>query len=406
MERYFSSQGRAFLGSAIDLKMDNVKTTHEKPIYLSVGEPNPSYVPKEMLAFLAKNIVLNQPHALQYEHALGNVKLRTFLVHHYRHQFPSLSLDNCIIASGSTQSLDMACKLFLDKGDICLVEDPTYSNIFATLNGYEADVVGVPVDEDGIRVDMVEAMLREFRTQGKTIKMLVTVPNAQNPSGVTLSLERRKRLFALAKTYDFLIVEDDPYAHLMYEESALPPISSFDETRENTVYLNSFSKMITPGLRVSWIFAHPKVIEKFAQIKQCIDSGSNSLTQELVASFCEKGELGAHLSLLQKTYKTNRDVMVTSLQKAFGEERGLSWNVPKGGMFVWVSFPEAIDVLTLLTHAADAGVVFLPGDAFSVSGRTSHCARLCFGYSDASEIMEGVKRLSFAYKKMKAINPS
>lgn len=395
MNHLFSKLGNTYKKSPIELKMKNLES-NKKPIFLSIGEPNPYNIPNEILQDTISDILTTGHPSTRYGSAEGDESLRSYVLSRFQKWNEMLSLENILITSGSTQGLDLICRLFINHGDYCMIESPTYSNIFSTMRNYGANLVEVETDENGLCPEKVEGILKKMKEEGKQIKLLCLIPNAQNPSGVTLSKERREAFYHLAEQYDFLIVEDDPYSELMFDGEKLPPLFSYDKEWKRVIYLNSFSKIITPGLRVAWMFAHPTIIEKIILMKQTSDSSSNPFTQALVSAYCQKGLLEPHIEYLVKDYKERKEEMMDALQYYFGEDESISWTNPKGGMFVWMSLPPTMKAGELLQHAKKEGVVFVPGHAFSTTGENEHYIRLCFAYCEKDEIREGIARLSYA----------
>ena len=396
MYQKFSKMGQNYQGSPIDLNTEGLLPKSISPIFLSIGEPQPQNIPSFKLQQLAQDILLHQPVTFKYGSSAGNEQLREYLMGIHQSLMPKITLENILITSGSTQGMDLLCKLLINPGDICIVESPSYSNTFNTMKNYGADVIELPIDNEGLNPILLEETLELLTRQGKSVKCICVIPNAQNPSGVTLSTSRRVQLVELAKQYDFLLIEDDPYEGLTFSETKERPMIANDEFFEHVIYLNSFSKIIAPGLRVGWMVAHKEIISKLSMMKQSTDCCSNPITQNLVASFCQKGWLEPHVQQVRHTYYENKEVMMQSLQQYFGHESWATWTNPKGGMFVWMSLPPELRDVDVLAHAQHQGVVFVPGHVFSPSFKYHHHIRLCFGYCQKHEIQEGIRRLRLA----------
>lgn len=393
MYQKFSKVGQNYQGSPIDLNTEGILPKDLSPIFLSIGEPHPSNIPSTKLQQLSQDILLHQPTTYKYGDSLGNEQLREYLLSVHQSQMHALTLDNVMITSGSTQGMDLLCKLFINPGDICIVESPSYSNTFNTMKNYGGELIELPIDEDGLDPALVEQTLEELTRLGKTVKCLCLIPNAQNPSGVTLSGNRRIQMVELAKKYDFIILEDDPYEALTFSEDKENPLMAYDQSLEHVVYLSSFSKIIAPGLRVGWVVGHRDIIRKLSLMKQSTDCCSNPITQNIVSQFCQRGWLEPHINQVRQTYFHNKEIMMESLQKHFGHESWATWTNPKGGMFVWMSLPQDITDVTLLKHSQQLGVVFVPGHVFSPTFQYNRHIRLCFGYCQPEEIREGIQRL-------------
>ncbi|PGK52311.1 hypothetical protein CN918_31460 [Priestia megaterium] len=393
MYQKFSKMGQNYQGSPIDLNTEGLLPKNLSPIFLSIGEPHPHNIPSAKLQLLSQDILLHQPVTFKYGNSAGNEVLREYLLNIHKPLIPNLTLENILITSGSTQGMDLLCKLLINPGDVCIVESPSYSNTFNTMKNYGADVVELPIDSDGLNPELLEETLIELKRQGRSVKCVCIIPNAQNPSGVTLSGPRRIEIVELAKRYDFLIIEDDPYESLTFSNDKEKPMIANDENLEYVMYLNSFSKIIAPGLRVGWMVAHREIIHKLSMMKQSTDCCSNPITQNMVASFCQKGWLEPHVEQVRRTYYQNKEVMMNSLRETFGHESWATWTNPKGGMFVWMSLPPELRDVDVLLHAQQQGVVFVPGHVFSPSFKYHHHIRLCFGYCQKHEIQEGIRRL-------------
>jgi 2-aminoadipate transaminase len=301
---------------------------------------------------------------------------------------------NILITSGSQQALDLLAKLLIDPGDRILVEAPTYLGALQAFNVFGAAYVTVPVDEDGLRLELVEDALRSGP------KFMYILPTFQNPAGVTLSRERREKLVRLAEKYGVPIVEDDAYGKLRYEGEDLPSLMALDCAKRpehgNVIYLSTFSKTLAPGLRIGWIVAPPDVIAKLVQIKQGADLQTSTFNQRLVYEVAQDGFLDAYALTIREVYRQRRDAMLNALQEMFPPEVG--WTHPGGGLFLWVTLPPGSDSRQLLELALGEGVAFVPGDCFyagdSDLGRRQ--MRLNFSYVDPDRIREGIRRLSAA----------
>jgi 2-aminoadipate transaminase len=332
--------------------------------------------------------------ALQYSPTEGYQPLREWLAAGMTRQGVPVRAANILITSGSQQALDLLAKLLIDPGDRILVEAPTYLGALQAFNVFGAAYVTVPVDEDGLRLELVEDALRSGP------KFMYILPTFQNPAGVTLSRERREKLVRLAEKYGVPIVEDDAYGKLRYEGEDLPSLMALDCAKRpehgNVIYLSTFSKTLAPGLRIGWIVAPPDVIAKLVQIKQGADLQTSTFNQRLVYEVAQDGFLDAYALTIREVYRQRRDAMLNALQEMFPPEVG--WTHPGGGLFLWVTLPPGSDSRQLLELALGEGVAFVPGDCFyagdSDLGRRQ--MRLNFSYVDPDRIREGIRRLSAA----------
>ncbi|HKJ39208.1 MAG TPA: PLP-dependent aminotransferase family protein [Anaerolineales bacterium] len=366
------------------------------------GLPAPKVFPlKEFQS--ACNIVLENdgPQALQYSTTEGYLPLREMIARHTARYSVKVSADNIMITSGSQQALDFIGRLFLNRGDYIVVESPTYLGALQAWNAYGAQYIPVRSDENGMVVDELEAALRIGP------KFIYVLPNFQNPSGSTLSLERRKQLIELADKYGVPIVEDDPYGQLRYEGEHIPSVVSLDSDFRgengghysgNVIYLSTFSKLLAPGLRLAWVIAPPEVIRKLVMTKQAADLHTSSFNQFVAHEVAKGGFLDEHVKVIRATYKERRDVMIEMMEEMF--PAGVTWTKPKGGMFLWGILPEGMDAADVLKRAIEKKVAFVPGAAFHPTGGGENTMRLNFSYSDPDTIREGITRLGTTLKEV------
>jgi 2-aminoadipate transaminase len=309
--------------------------------------------------------------------------------------------DNILITSGSQQALDFIGRLFLNRGDYIVVESPTYLGALQAWNAYGAQYIPVRADEDGMIVDELEAALRIGP------KFIYVLPNFQNPSGSTLSLERRLKLIDLADRYGVPIVEDDPYGQLRYEGEHIPSIVTLDSEYRgpngghysgNVIYLSTFSKLLAPGLRLAWVIAPPEVIRKLVMAKQAADLHTSSFNQYVAYEVAKGGFLDEHVKKIRSIYKERRDVMFEMMEEMF--PAGVTWSKPHGGMFLWGVLPEGMDAADVLKRAIEKKVAFVPGESFHPRGGGQNTMRINFSYSSPETIREGVTRLGITLKEL------
>ena len=287
----------------------------------------------------------------------------------------------------------------LDPGDVVLVELPSYIGALAAFRNHQAELVGVRQDNTGIDLEYLQATIRQLTRSGRRIKLIYVIPNFQNPSGITLSLEKRKALAELACSHKLLIVEDDPYGELFFDHklaNQLLPVKAFDE--EGVVlYLSTFSKILSPGLRAGWMIAPERVIEQIDMVKQAADLCGSMLDQRIVAECWRKGVIQGHLPLIRKFYRKKCQVMLSSLKTSMPQ--GVHWMVPAGGLFVWLTLPDSLDSEKLLRVAFDEEkVIFVIGSPFYVNGEGQHTLRLAFSKENEDNIRTGVLKLSNVFK--------
>jgi 2-aminoadipate transaminase len=297
--------------------------------------------------------------------------------------------DEVLVTTGGQQVIDLACKTLLDPGDIVITEAPTYPGAVPTFCAYQADVVQVTMDRDGMRTDELEQTLTRLEAAGRRPKFIYTVPNFHNPAGVTLSLERRHELVRIAAERELLILEDNPYGLLRYEGDPLPTLHSLDD--EFVIYASTFSKILSPGVRLGWTVAPAPVLAKMNIGKQASDLCSSSISQYFVGAYFDSGPWEDYVRSLIGIYRLRRDVMLDALAEHFPREA--SWTHPQGGLFIWVTLPDYIDTTDLLARALQEQVAFVPGRAAYVDGRGGSSMRLNFSGVDEDSIREGVRRI-------------
>ena len=393
-EQRFAARTRHMYGSAI---RDLLKVTEEpEVISFAGGLPAPEVFPVEEVAAVTQQVLQHQgAQALQYGATEGYGPLRELIAQQMTEEvdFP-VSTENVLITSGSQQALDLIGKILVDPGDTVLVESPTYLAALQAWHAYEASYREVAFDEQGIQIEAVEAALAEEP------KFLYTVPTFQNPSGVTLSLERRQRLVEVARRSGLPLVEDDPYRELRFEGEHLPRLFELDGRQRaaassyagDVIYINTFSKVLAPGLRVGWMVAAADLIHKLVLAKQGVDLHTAMLNQMLAYELAQSGVIKRHLPVIIQAYRERRNAMLAALAEHFPE--GVHWTHPQGGMFLWVTLPPGIDTGEVLRAAIEQKVAFVPGTSFHPAGGSSHTMRLNFSNSRPEVIAEGIARLS------------
>jgi 2-aminoadipate transaminase len=309
-------------------------------------------------------------------------------------------IDEMIVTTGSQQALDLCARVFINPGDVVLVELPTYTGAITAFHNVQASLVGVNQGADGIDLADLDRVLARERGAGRRIAFLYLVPNFQNPTGLLISLEKRRHLLEWAARHDVLIVEDDPYGALHFDDAATAadtrPIKA-DDREGRIVYMSSFSKTLAPGFRVAWIAAPPVIAAKLEVAKQAADLCTGALDQRIVYEMWRRGSLAARLPMLRGYYQAKRRTMEQALRREFGDR--VSWPEPKGGFFLWASFGRDVDTDALLDRAVAHSVVYVAGSAFFVDGRHSEYARLSFSAASHERIDEGIRRLAAAVRE-------
>ena len=360
-------------------------------ISLAGGMPDPITFPAKDLKEICTDILnKNSGRALQYSSTDGLLQLREYLLQWLRLVKKGFKTENITISSGSQQGLDLVSKALVDPGDVVIVELPSYLAALNAFRSYGAEVIGIPMDENGMQMDSLESTLQEITNEGKKIKFIYTISNFQNPAGVTMSLPRRKEILEIASKYNLFILEDNPYDKLRFEGEPLPPIQSFDQ-EGRVINLGTFSKILCPGLRLAWISGNKEIIEKIVILKQATDLCTPILNQMIGYEYCAKEYIDKNIDSNISVYREKRDVMLESLEKHFPE--GAVWNKPAGGFFVFITLPENIDSDEMLYEAIEEKVAYVSGSSFFATGKGKNTMRLSFCYPSIEDIREGVKRL-------------
>lgn len=334
------------------------------------------------------------PQSLQYSTTEGYLPLREMIARHTARYGIHITPENILITSGSQQALDLIGKVFINPGDRILVEEPTYLGALQAWNAYGAEYVSVPVDEYGMITDALENALRTGP------KFIYVLPNFQNPTGVTLALERRKRLIEIADRYGIPIIEDDPYGQLRYEGQHLPSVVALDNQfrengqlpyRGNVIYLSTFSKTLAPGLRLAWAIAPQEVIRKLVQAKQGADLHTSTFTQMVAYEVSHGGFLDRHIWMIRRIYGERRNLMLDAMTEFFPQQ--VKWTRPEGGLFLWATLPDGLNSAQVLKAAIEQKVAFVPGAPFYACGGGETTMRLNFSNASPEKILSGIERL-------------
>jgi 2-aminoadipate transaminase len=364
------------------------------------GMPAPEVFPVEQFAEGAELLRTKADLLLQYGTTEGYNPLREFLAKWTAPRMGrEVSLDEILLTTGSQQALDLFGWSMIDPGDVVIMEDPTYMAAINTFSNHGAEFASVRVDGEGMIVSDLPALIESLQKQGKKIKFIYTIVNFQNPAGSTMSLPRRKELAAISTRYGLTIFEDDPYGYVRFDGEHLPSIFSFDESG-NTIYAGSFSKILSPGVRIGWLSGAAEIIRQMTIFKQTTDLCSSPITQVLTHEYCRKGYLDSHLPNIVTNYRTKRDAMEESFKKHL-TPFGVTWVKPEGGFFFWLD-TGAIDSNDLARRALEKKVAILPGAPFCIDPEAGiHASRVNYTYSQPDVIEEGVARLAQAIEEMK-----
>jgi 2-aminoadipate transaminase len=403
-EALFAQRTRGMRSSA----MRDMMSLTERPevISLAGGLPETRTFPPELYAKLMSRVAAESTaRALQYGPTEGMECTVECIVEVMMQEGTHVDPDEVLVTTGGQQVIDLMCKAFIDPGDTIVAEAPTYPGAVPTFDAYQAEVVQIEVDAQGMPIDELEATLDRLDSEGRPPKFVYTIPNFQNPGGVTMSLPRRHRLVEVAREREIMVLEDNPYGMLRYEGEPLPTLHSLDAkaagrggASDFVVYLGTFSKILSPGVRLGWAVAPRPVMEKLNLCKQGADLCSSPVTQLFVAAYfaertaADKPTWVAQLNSLNELYRTRRDTMLDALAEHFGE--AATWTRPQGGLFIWATLPDYIDTTDLLARALESeAVAFVPGRSAYLDGRGGSSMRLNFAGVREEEIREGIRRI-------------
>lgn len=357
-------------------------------IGLSGGSPDISSLPLDEVAECAKRVVTeNGLKSLQYGGSDGRIETRTMVAGMLAEDDIHVDPDEIIITGGSQQALDFMGRVFINPGDKIIVEGPSYLGALQAFSAYEPDVEVVPMDDEGMRMDALEETLKRLGPRGA--KFIYTIPNFQNPAGVTMTLERRRRLLELAREYQIQVIEDDPYGRLRFEGEHIPPLKSMDDS---VIYLGTTSKIFAPGLRLAWCVAPKPVLAKINLCEQGASLCCSAFNQILAEQYFTNTDWKGTLVKSRAIYKSRRDAMIGALEEFFPAEA--TWTHPEGGLFVYVTLPPYFDTEQMMSAALENGVAYVPGTNCFPNGEGRSSMRLAFSYEPEDKIREGVRRLS------------
>lgn len=362
-------------------------------ISFAAGLPSPQLIPVKKVKVVTDKILREQgAAALQYGPTKGYAPLIEKIVQIMKEKKVDITYDNIQITTGSQQAIFFSAMMFVDKGDTIITENPSYLGALAAFMTFECNFKGVDVDEEGMKMDELEEVLKN----DNKVKMIYVVPNFSNPTGRTWSLERRKKLLEIASKYDLPIIEDNPYGEIRFEGEDLPTIKSMDK-ENRVIYLGSFSKVFCAGLRVGWICGDKDIISKYEMIKQGADLQSNQLAQMQVDEFINQYDMQEQIQEIINAYKIKRDLMCSLIDEKF--PKTIKRTNPEGGMFVWLDLPEGEDASELLKKALELNVGFVPGGPFYPEGGHDNTIRLNYSNMSEEQIVEGIGLLGELFNK-------
>ena len=387
-DHLFAEPVRETLGESTYGEWRSISAPDAAP--LGVGFPYPESFPNDDLVDAADAVFDEEGDtALQYGGSDYGDQLVEAIVERARERGIDCDDDQVLLTNGGTNAVDAICRTFLDPGDTLFVEAPTFMGVLKLFGNFGVEVEGFPVDEDGLDVDAVARELEARREDGRELPtVFYTIPTFQNPTGTTLSLDRRERLLDLAAEYDFVVLEDDAYGDLRYEGDDVPTLAELDEDGR-VVHVGTFSKTIAPGVRTGWVIAHPEI---HAQVRRMNAGGTNTFTRGVLGRYCTDGAFEENLAELREAYAERLDHTLRCLDEHMPPE--VEWTEPEGGFFVWVEFPEGADTDELLADAAEEGVVYLPGSMFFPDDSGENGLRLSFSFASLDEIDSGIEALA------------
>jgi DNA-binding transcriptional MocR family regulator len=394
LEKRFAARASEMLPS--EIRSLFAVASRPEIVSLAGGMPNLSALPMEMMAEVIKElIVTNGSEALQYGSGQGHPKLREQICDVMALEGIRANPDDVVITTGSQQALDLISRIFIDPGDVVLVEAPSYVGALGTFRQYQASVVHVEMDTDGLVPDSLRAAIKSLRTTGRKIKFLYLIPNYQNPTGVCLPADRRTEILSICREEEIFVVEDNPYGLLGFDKPS--PNAMRAEDSENVIYLGSFSKTIAPGLRVGWALVPQSLKDKLVISSESSILCPSNFTQLTISSYLADQPWRDQIASFCELYKVRRDAMLESLEQHFPAEA--KWTKPGGGFYVWVNLPAEIDTKALMPKAIVAKVAYVPGSAFYADGLGSWSMRLSYCHPTPERIRDGVKALGGVIKQ-------
>jgi len=394
LEKRFAARAAEMLPS--EIRSLFAVASRPEIVSLAGGMPNLSALPMEMMAEVIKELILtNGSEALQYGSGQGHPKLREQICDVMALEGIRANPDDVVITTGSQQALDLISRIFIDPGDVVLVEAPSYVGALGTFRQYQASVVHVEMDNDGLVPNSLRAAIKSLRTAGRKIKFLYLIPNYQNPTGVCLPADRRTEILSICREEEIFVVEDNPYGLLGFDKPS--PNAMRAEDSENVIYLGSFSKTIAPGLRVGWALVPQSLKDKLVISSESSILCPSNFTQLTISSYLADQPWRDQIASFCDLYKVRRDAMLESLEQHFPAEA--TWTKPGGGFYVWVNLPAEIDTKALMPKAIVAKVAYVPGSAFYADGLGSWSMRLSYCHPTPERIREGVKALGGVIKQ-------
>ena len=365
-------------------------------ISLAGGFPDTKTFGEEAFRGISNNIAADSAQALQYSPTGGLEAVKDVIVDVMAAEGTPARQEDVFTTTGAQQGLDLVGKVFLNEGDAILAEGPTYAGALNAFAAYKPRILHVPMDRAGIIPVAAREGLKKARKQGLHVKFIYTVPNFQNPTGVTLIAERRRELLTIAREFDLVVVEDNPYGMLRFEGEPLPTLAALEQEDggdvDRVVYLGTFSKIFAPGVRLGWVHAQPGILHKINVGKQGADLCSSTLSQMMISSYFQNADWRAYVKRLTGLYRKRRDAMLDALSEFMPDE--VTWTHPAGGLFVWATLPSYLDATAMLPQAVKRNVAYVPGEGFYANGAGKNCMRLNFSFVESEKIRRGIELLA------------
>ena len=399
MKHLFTPIMKKFEGYAIGKTLSYLNVP--EIISFAGGLPSVELFPTDFIQKVTKrSLKEDAAHVLQYSSIPGEKDLMEAIIDYLKLDNIHIGLENIMITTSGQHGIDLVGRLFLEPGDLIVADLPTFGGAIASFEMEAAQYIAKDIEEDGIDVKGIKVGIEAALSQGKKPKFIYIVPDFQNPSGITASLEKRQAILVLSKKYGIPVVEDSPYRELRYRGEAIPSIFSLDENQGNVIGLYTFSKILCPGLRVGFNIGPPEVIQKFSFIKGANILNTPKLNQDICTAFLREYDLKAHFKRATAYYSEKLNFFLEAMDKYFPEDLGVKWTKPEGGLFLWISVPDEVNTLDLFYMAIEEKIAFVPGEVFYPEGfRRYNTMRVNFSFPTKDQIIEGVKRLSSVIKK-------
>ena len=399
-DKFYSKLGASFkpgVLTTVVLAAEELKRQGKKIIGLTGGMYDEANFPwKEVKEAIDEATEADWRVMLQYGSTAGLHSLREQLAAWMKgHSIEADPYREMMITTGSQEALDLVTRVFLDKGDVVIVGAPTYLSALGAFRTVDPDIRQAKLDQDGMDPEDLEKVIKQVKAEGKTLKLLYIIPSFQNPTSTMLPMERRKRILELAEKHDFLILEDNPYGYISFEGPMPTPLKGLDKTGR-VMYTSTFSKIVSPGMRIGWLVAHREFIAKMVEAKSNISISNALPSQWVAAKLFEKGVVDQQIEKMVKVYRKKRDVMLEAMDASFPKEA--KWNHPKGGLFLWVTLPEHVNATEMLMEAVQSGVAYIPGNNFFTTSTHNHM-RLNYSHPSIPDITEGIQILGSLLKE-------